>query len=80
MSVTLSLKVCQRTDHADKPELSESVTPANKGVDGQLEPQRSLPNMLNSPLSRLRPQELLPDAVYGRFTWQNKCSYLPRVL
>lgn len=35
MSVTLSLKVCQRSDHADKPELSakrESVTPQTEGA------------------------------------------------
>lgn len=30
MSVTLSLKVCQQTDQADKPELSRECNPANK--------------------------------------------------
>lgn len=36
MSVTLSLKVCQQTDQAAKPELSWECNPTNKDVDGQL--------------------------------------------
>lgn len=36
MSVTLSLKVCQQTDQADKPELSWECNPTNKDVDRQL--------------------------------------------
>lgn len=51
MSVTLSLKVCQRAEHADKPELSgeeRECNPANRGGgDGQLGPRRSLPGVFN---------------------------------
>lgn len=61
MSVTLSLKVCQQTGQADKPELSWECNPTNKVVDRQLGPQRSSPDMFNPvwvcekcPLTRIR--------------------------
>lgn len=47
MPVTLSLKVCQQTDQADKPELSWECNPTNKVVDRQLGPQCSSTGMFN---------------------------------